>query len=252
MGSSSSHHPQKHAHQVGACRSGTGAQRQKKRSKFFFLLFWLPPSVWFTPADHFFQYTMASFIKSLAVSMNAAGLAPRATTLFNQAKAIGFFRWGRRAKLVAGACIAISLRESSRPDSIQDISVLLKCSPSLLSRTFVSVTSTLQITTLSVDPTVYLTTLQSYLASTAQGGAEHQVEIGLPAALVKSLQGLSLHAVNHTATSLCLTLARTGRIDKLSGGLCRSEDFAAVKRRMASFMAAGFLSVCKPKAKAAP
>ncbi len=42
-----------------------------------------------------------------------------------------------------------------------------------------------------------------------------------------------------------LTLARTGRIDKLSGGLCRSEDFAAVKERMATFMAAGFIAVCK-------
>jgi hypothetical protein len=30
----------------------------------------------------------------------------------------------------------------------------------------------------------------------------------------------------------------------LSGGLCKSEDFAAVKERMASFMAAGFLEIC--------
>lgn len=44
--------------------------------------------------------------------------------------------------------------------------------------------------------------------------------------------------------SLMLTLARTGRIDKLSGGLCRSEDFVAVKQRMARFMAAGFRSIC--------
>lgn len=44
--------------------------------------------------------------------------------------------------------------------------------------------------------------------------------------------------------ALMLTLARTGRIDKLSGGACKSDDFAAVKDRMASFMAAGFLSVC--------
>lgn len=44
--------------------------------------------------------------------------------------------------------------------------------------------------------------------------------------------------------ALLLTLARTGRIDKLSGGLCQSEDFAAVKQRMAKFMAGGFLSVC--------
>jgi len=44
--------------------------------------------------------------------------------------------------------------------------------------------------------------------------------------------------------ALMLTLARTGRIDKLSGGACKSDDFAAVKERMATFMAGGFLSVC--------
>jgi AcrR family transcriptional regulator len=48
--------------------------------------------------------------------------------------------------------------------------------------------------------------------------------------------------------ALMLTLARTGRIDKLSGGLCRSEDFSAVKDRMASFMAAGFVAICKGRA----
>jgi AcrR family transcriptional regulator len=44
--------------------------------------------------------------------------------------------------------------------------------------------------------------------------------------------------------ALLLTLARTGRIDKLSGGVCKSEDFSAVKKRMAKFMAGGFLAVC--------
>jgi AcrR family transcriptional regulator len=48
--------------------------------------------------------------------------------------------------------------------------------------------------------------------------------------------------------ALMLTLARTGRIDKLSGGVCRSDDFMAVKERMASFMAAGFLNVCGRRA----
>lgn len=46
--------------------------------------------------------------------------------------------------------------------------------------------------------------------------------------------------------ALMLTLARTGRIDKLSGGLCKSEDFVAVKERMAKFMAAGFKAICIP------
>ena len=50
--------------------------------------------------------------------------------------------------------------------------------------------------------------------------------------------------------ALMLTLARTGRIDKLSGGLCRSDDFAAVKEHMASFMAAGFHAICKQRARA--
>jgi AcrR family transcriptional regulator len=47
--------------------------------------------------------------------------------------------------------------------------------------------------------------------------------------------------------ALMLTLARTGRIDKLSGGICRSDDYAAVKERMATFMAAGFMAVCQGK-----
>jgi AcrR family transcriptional regulator len=45
--------------------------------------------------------------------------------------------------------------------------------------------------------------------------------------------------------ALMLTLAQTGRIDKLSGGLCKSSDYVAIKERMATFMAAGFLGVCE-------
>lgn len=48
-----------------------------------------------------------------------------------------------------------------------------------------------------------------------------------------------------TTGALMLTLARTGRIDRLSGDLCRSDDYQAVKQRMARFMAAGFLAICK-------
>jgi len=44
--------------------------------------------------------------------------------------------------------------------------------------------------------------------------------------------------------ALMLTLARTGRIDKLSGGLCKSDDFLAVKERMTTFMTAGFMAIC--------
>lgn len=46
--------------------------------------------------------------------------------------------------------------------------------------------------------------------------------------------------------SLTLTLAETGRIDTLSGGICRSDDIAAVGPRMIAYAAAGFRAVCRP------
>jgi len=51
-----------------------------------------------------------------------------------------------------------------------------------------------------------------------------------------------------TSGALCITLAQTGRIDTLSGGLCDSEDFDAAKQRMASFIAGGFIEVVRQRA----
>ena len=50
--------------------------------------------------------------------------------------------------------------------------------------------------------------------------------------------------------SLMHSLARSGRIDRLSGGSCRSDDLPAIKARMAEFMAWGFVSFCQPASKA--
>ena len=44
--------------------------------------------------------------------------------------------------------------------------------------------------------------------------------------------------------ALTLTLADTGRIDALSGGLCSSSDFEAAYDHMIPFMAAGFRELC--------
>ena len=43
------------------------------------------------------------------------------------------------------------------------------------------------------------------------------------------------------------SLSRSGRLDRLSGGLCKSGDLEAVKARMADFMAAGFAVLKKRK-----
>jgi AcrR family transcriptional regulator len=96
--------------------------------------------------------------------------------------------------------------------------------------------------------------LTAQVANTPEWGAQlmdqnfDPVVLRLIDLLKKALPGCSETDVfwgYHFVTgALMLTLARTGRIDKLSGGLCRSDDFAAVKDRMARFMAAGFLAIC--------
>lgn len=48
----------------------------------------------------------------------------------------------------------------------------------------------------------------------------------------------------HLSGALTLTLAQTGRIDKLSGGVCLSSDFASAYDTMIPFMAAGFRELC--------
>src|SRR4051812_16151016 len=101
--------------------------------------------------------------------------------------------------------------------------------------------------------------LSAQVANTPEWGAElmdaqfDPVVLRLIGMLRTALPGCAEQDIfwgyHFVSGALMLTLARTGRIDKLSGGLCRSEDFGAVKERMASFMAAGFLSVCKQRSK---
>jgi AcrR family transcriptional regulator len=45
--------------------------------------------------------------------------------------------------------------------------------------------------------------------------------------------------------ALTLSLSQTGRIDRLSGGVCRSSDMDEILRRMVPFIAAGFRRVCQ-------
>ena len=96
--------------------------------------------------------------------------------------------------------------------------------------------------------------LSAQVANTPQWGAElmdahfDPVVLRLIGLLKKALPDSSEEDIfwgYHFATgALVLTLARTGRIDKLSGGICKSEDFEAVKQRMARFLAAGFRTIC--------
>lgn len=51
--------------------------------------------------------------------------------------------------------------------------------------------------------------------------------------------------------ALTLAIAETGRIERLSDGLCRSDDVAAIEARLAPFMAAGVEEICRRGAGAA-
>jgi AcrR family transcriptional regulator len=50
--------------------------------------------------------------------------------------------------------------------------------------------------------------------------------------------------------ALTLSLSQTGRIDRLSNGLCKSSDFGSIGHRMAPFIASGFERLCKPAGRA--
>jgi AcrR family transcriptional regulator len=99
----------------------------------------------------------------------------------------------------------------------------------------------------------------SQVASTPEGAEQFdqhfdEVVLRLIGILKRAMPGVPEEDIfwgyQFVTGGLMLTLGRTGRIDRLSGGLCRSDDFEAAKARMAEFMAAGFMAFCK-KARAA-
>lgn len=70
-------------------------------------------------------------------------------------------------------------------------------------------------------------------------------------ALKKALPGASEEDIywcyHNLSGALTLTFAQTGRIDRLSNGMCRSDDFATAYGKMIPFVSAGFASVCQAK-----
>lgn len=67
----------------------------------------------------------------------------------------------------------------------------------------------------------------------------------LKAALPEAPNDKIYWCYHNLSGALTLTLARTGRIDRLSEGACRSDDYQSAYDQMIPFMAAGFYSVCK-------
>lgn len=64
------------------------------------------------------QYTI-----TLATRLGHPALATRTLFLFENAMRKGKFRYGKKARLVAGAALAIALRESRKGETMKDIAV---------------------------------------------------------------------------------------------------------------------------------
>lgn len=150
---------------------------------------------------------MAEFMDSLARSFNATGLSSRAMNIFHKAKETINFRWGRTAKLVAGACLAVALRESNRPDCLRDISFLLDEPFPALSRAFISVSSATNIVLSRVETASYIPILHQQMSSLQ----------ALPPSLKQELSSISFPAVAKIATSLSDILARIGTLSTIKG-----------------------------------
>lgn len=98
-------------------------------------------------------------------------------------------------------------------------------------------------------------TMAALVASTPEWGAEmfdkwfDPVVLRLTGLLERAMPDCSRTEIfwgfHFVSGALMLTLARTGRIDKLSEGLCKADDFDAIKARLARFMAAGFREICQ-------
>ncbi|KZT11649.1 uncharacterized protein LAESUDRAFT_755282 [Laetiporus sulphureus 93-53] len=155
---------------------------------------------------------MHEYIKSVAGRLVSPGSAPRAQGIFDQAMRRGHYRWGRKARLVAGASVAIALREAHKSESCSDIAYFLEETTSSVSRTFTSVVSLLQLSLTSADPTIHLTALQTHLLSLLR-----DTPSALSAKLISTLTPLipALSTVLRTASSLSALLARQNVLSHL-------------------------------------
>lgn len=66
---------------------------------------------------------MRHYIADLARRIGYSALTSRTTFLSERAMEEGRFRYGRKARLVAGSCLAIALREAQKGETIKDIAV---------------------------------------------------------------------------------------------------------------------------------
>jgi len=121
--------------------------------------------------------------------------------------AAGRYRWGRKAKLIAAASIAIARRESNRSDSLRVIASLIDEPLLALSRTFTTVITVLCLSLTAADPALHLPSLHSCLSTLINPQTSPNL---LPAGLGNALVQLPLPSVLRTANALSQLLTSLG------------------------------------------
>jgi transcription factor IIIB subunit 2 len=157
------------------------------------------------------QNAMHDLIQSLASMLSATGAASRAKSLFSQAMARGHFRWGRKARLIAAAALAIALRESQKPDSISDIAFLInEPTPAAVSRAFTTIQSLLGLPHLAqVGPAQHLPALHAHVHQLLRPSHTDRAS-PLPQELMTLLSALDPSSVLRTTAELSSLLSRLG------------------------------------------
>ncbi len=72
----------------------------------------------------------------------------------------------------------------------------------------------------------------------------HRLILAVKQALPDSSEEELFWCFHFLTGSLTLALSRTGRLDRVSGGRCRSDDLASIEPRLVEYCAAGFRSLC--------
>jgi transcription factor IIIB subunit 2 len=180
--------------------SGQGREVKDRRN----LVSFAPVSIISDIKFFFSQVAAVHLVNSLATSFNVPGLSPRAIALFNQARTVMDFRWGRQSTSVVAACLLIALRESNRPGTVRDIASILEIPSNSIIREYQCITAALGLSLTLLDPSVYISTLQGYLSTVL----DPYQQSDLPASLGTTLGRINLNSAADTAMSLSHLLAR--------------------------------------------
>ncbi|KAH8117521.1 hypothetical protein DFH11DRAFT_1724511 [Phellopilus nigrolimitatus] len=151
------------------------------------------------------KISMRQYTEALAKRIGHPALSTRALYLFELAMEKGRFRYGKKARLVSGASLAIALREGQKGETIKDIAYLLDETPVALARTFTMVVALLEVKLTSVDPSWHFPALQKQIVEMLAGCSP-----SLPPNLTKVLKTIHLPTALRSALSLSELISRSG------------------------------------------